>query len=105
MQFGFNIRCPNICYCLTSFCFRSLCQNDSVVETNGEDALESRNALPDVSLVSPTTRFEHSRTHKAQVEKQQHLMSAVITRLNNVTEDLRRERKPGKCLVSNCAML
>lgn len=38
-------------------------------------------------------------------KKPQQLPSVVITHLNNVTEDLRHEREPGKCLGSNRAML
>lgn len=77
------------------------------METNGEDIQESRNALPDVSLVSPVTRFDLSNVLRVRAQRENYklrqLMSAVITPLNNVTEGLRHE--PGKCLVSNCAML
>lgn len=71
MLFGLNIRYADAYYFLTYLCFRSLSQNDSVMETNGEDTPESRNALPDVSLVSPAARFEHNHIPgvRAQAEK------------------------------------
>lgn len=86
---------------LTPLCFRSLSQNDSAVETNGEDIQESRNALPDVSLVRLEALFEHSHIPRVRTQGENYelrqLTSVGITHLNNAAEDSKHERQPGRC--------
>lgn len=87
MQFGLNFclgdkhSCVfhlfhSLLFSFSLFCF-SLSQNDGVAENNGEQSLERSNALPDISLVSPSVLRRNGKDKRGGTERERGVLESA----------------------------